>query len=160
MKSLILLAMITLSAPAFAFGPKATHEPLRPCTEDAAFDLTEEHAEWSETFYMLNANGQIVGVYSYKDDQIHAAVCDYLSSDELTVANEWYYWQEEGSANPQTFTVNSTYWMAQDEGLSSLFVKKASATGEITAAFTVVGWDGEGHEHNVRADIVTFKKVY
>ncbi len=156
MKSLILFALISLSTSAFAYEPTA----LKPCSEDAAFDLTEEHAEWTETFYMLNKKGQIVGAYSYKEDQIHAAVCDYISDDNLTVANEWYYWEADGSANPAAFSKNSTYWMAQDEGQSFFDVKKESKKGEITAVFTIVGWDENGNDHNVRVDEVTFKKAY
>ncbi len=154
MKLLLLLtALFSISA------MSAEVKPLKACGEYAALDLAEDHKDWTETFNMLNTKGEIVGVYSYKDTEIHSAVCDYVSSDELTVANEWYYWDGEDSANPATFN-ESQYWMSQDEGQAFFDVLKTSAKGEITVQFKILGWDDEGREIIVRDEVLTFKKAY
>lgn len=156
MKFLLLLTVL-FSTSAFS----AEVKPLKACSEYAALDLAEDHKEWTETFNMLNAKGEVVGIYSYKDEEIHSAVCDYVSDDtEMTIANEWYYWEGEESANPATFDNKTEYWMAQDEGQAFFSVLKTSKTGEIIVQFHIIGFDGEGETVIVRNEVLTFKKAY
>lgn len=156
MKTLLLLTLL-VSTQLFAEDLK----PLKACGEYAAVDLAEEHSEWTETFYMLNAKKEVVGAFSYKDGEIHAAVCDYIEAENVTVANEWYYWQKsELSANPKDWKKETHYWIAQDKGQAFFSILKTSATGEVTIKFSVMGFDEEGDDVEMRTDVLTFKKAY
>ncbi|MBC7713864.1 MAG: hypothetical protein H7177_11025 [Rhizobacter sp.] len=154
MKTLLLLALLTTTQ---LFAREST--PLKACGNYASQDLTEEHDEWEHTYYMLNAKQEVVGAFSFKEGEIHAQVCEYIEADKITVANEWYYWQNtELSANPSDWTNKNHYWLAQDEGSVFLTVLKTSATGEVTVKMSIMGYDEEGDDVEMRTDVLTFKK--
>ncbi|MBC7427074.1 MAG: hypothetical protein H7336_00590 [Bacteriovorax sp.] len=154
MKTLLILALFT-SAQLFASETK----PLKACGNYAAQDLMEEHVEWDHTYYMLNADQKVVGAFSVKGNEIQAQVCEYIAADNVTVANEWYYWQNtELSANPADWSVDNHYRIAQDEGSAFFQVLKTSNSGEVTIKFSVMGADEEGNDVEMRTDVLTFNK--
>ena len=156
MKFLLLLTILVTTT-LMAAQPTS----LKPCGEYAAVDLAEDHKEWTETFNMVNAKGEVVGIYSYRDNEIHAGVCEYIADDNLTVASEWYYWEnDDASANPAEFKKGIHYWMAQDEGQAFFMLNNTSSTGEVTVQFSVIGFDEEGDDVELRREILTFKKAY
>lgn len=156
MKFLILLTIL-VSTNLFAAQPTS----LKPCGEYAAIDLAEDHKEWTETFNMVNSKGEVVGIYSYRDNEIHAGVCEYIESENVTVANEWYYWQnDDASANPAEFKKGIHYWLAQDEGQAFFMVNNENAKGEVSVNFSVIGFDEEGDDVELRREVLTFKKAF
>jgi hypothetical protein len=141
MKTLLIAAGLSLlTTSAFA----ATK--LKACSASDLVDLKTTIKEWSaegltESKYMANAEGKILGFYAWNvaGDEIYAEVCEYLSTDELTVASNWYYWEAEGSADPTTWKKGEAKMLAQDEGIVTLTVSKPSAKGDISAVLEILG---------------------
>lgn len=157
MKMLIILSSLLVLASAQAMA--ADSKELRPCKSDEVKELIYDQNKDMNNSYMQNAKGEIVGVYSWADGEVFAEVCEYFNSD-LTVANEWYYWQsDDGSSNPSKWTKGDFYEIAQDEGLAGLTVLKSSKKGEVTVRFEVIGWDGEGEQHSVKSQVLSLKPL-
>lgn len=93
---------------------------------------------------MKNSKKETVGFYVWNSDEnsMYAEVCENINS-EFTVANEWYYWDEETSSSPTSWTTGSNYGISQDEGLAELKVLKENQDGNITFKFTIIGWEDE-----------------
>lgn len=151
------LMLITLFVSTQTFA----QEGLRACRSEEIKKLVYDQNQDMENFHMLNQKGEIVGVYSHKDnDEVFAEVCEYIDS-EMTVANEWYYWQEEYnvSSNPQKWATGDYYTIAQDEGIAHLRVLNGHKKGEVTVTFEIEGWDGEGEAQILKSDTLTFRKI-
>lgn len=154
MKMLILLSVL-FSTQLFAKESKT----LRACKADEIQELIYDQNKDMKSLYMHNAKGEIVGVYSWEENDVYAEVCEYIDSD-LTVASEWYYWQNDGeSSNPAKWTKGDFFVIAQDEGLANISVLKASKKGEVSFKFEILGWDGEGEEQTMKSEVLTLRQV-
>lgn len=157
MKTLLIAAGLSLlTTSAFA----AT--PLKPCSADQLKNLKDTIKEWkqkglTEAKLINNAQGKTLGFYSFNKagDEIYAEVCEYLSTDELTVASEWYYWEEENSADPKTWKKGEGNLIAQDEGTAVITVTKASPTGDIIGTIEIEGVE----EEIIKKDTIRFVTI-
>lgn len=136
--------------------------PLKPCSADELKDLKVTIKEWkekglTETKLINNAQGKTLGFYSFNKagDDIYAEVCEYLSTDELTVASQWYYWEEENSADPKTWKKGEGNLIAQDEGTAVITVTKASPTGDIIGTIEIEGVE----EDILKKDTIRFVTI-
>lgn len=156
MKSICLILCVLVSTQLMA------DETLHACKADEIKELVYDQNKDMENFHMINSKGEIVGVYSHKDnDEVYAEVCEYIDA-EMTVANEWYYWQEDHgvSSNPSKWARGDYYTIAQDEGIARLTVLDGSKKGEVTVKFEIEGWDGETEiTHILKTDTLTFRKI-
>lgn len=132
---------------------------LRACKSDEIKELIYDQNKDMASAYMMNAKNEIVGVYSWAEGEVYAEVCEYINSD-LTIANEWYYWQnDDASSNPSKWSKGDFYEIAQDEGLANLTVLKSSKKGAVSVRFEIVGWDGDGKELTVKSEVLAFKPL-
>ena len=156
MKTLIFGLMFTLSFSAMA-------RELKACSRSQLVSLEESIADWvnrgfTEVNYLTNRKDDVVGFYTWST--VHgmiSEVCEYLGQDNLTVADIWYYWDNDASEDPSTWTVGESYRVSQDEGIAYFEVLAVSAES-VTARLTITGWDEELAEHEVRNTVVTFKR--
>lgn len=157
MKTLILGLILTLSFSANA-------RELKACSGPQLVSLEESLADWvkdgfTEVSYLTNSKDAVVGFYTWsKDGGIISEVCEYVGRDDLTVADTWYYWDnDETSEDPSTWTVGQNLRVSQDEGIA-YFEVLATSDETVTAKMTIIGWDGESNDHEVRNTLVTFNR--
>lgn len=161
MKKLI-IAILTV----FALPALASYKPLAPCDERDLHLMEEDIDEWKrddgfvQIFYIKNLSGQILGYFSTDLDQsIHASVCDSVFHDDYTVANEWYYWdQERENVDPRTWKKDFTYRVSQDEGIAYIKVLRADRKGQVKAELKVMGWHEGPDLIRMRSSLVTFEE--
>lgn len=106
---------------------------------------------------MKNSKNETVGFYAWNSDEdsMYAEICEYIDN-EFTVANEWYYWDENTSSNPTSWIKGSTYGISQDEGLAELQVLKANKNGDVIFKLTIIGWADED-QLNFRESVLTLE---
>lgn len=151
MKMLMLLSLMLLSTQGMA------GETLRACTSDEIKELIYDQNKDMQSKYMHNQKGEIVGVYSWEDGDVYAEVCEYINAD-MTVANEWYYWQnDDDNSAPSSWKKGDTLVIAQDEGLANIHVLKSSKNGNVTFRFEIIGWDDEGEQHILKSEDLNLK---
>jgi hypothetical protein len=99
----------------------------------------------------------VVGVYaSDVDNGAYARVCQYFFIDDMTVANEWYYWDSETSSAPAKWRKGESLFMSQDEGKLAFKVLSKTTTG-MKLKWDIVGW-GEGDEEIIHSEVLTLTK--
>lgn len=157
MKTLIFGLMLTLSFSAMA-------RELKACSSSQLVSLEESIADWvkdgfTEVNYLTNSKDDVVGFYTWSSDGgMISEVCEYVGQDNLTVADTWYYWDnDETSEDPSTWSVGESLRVSQDEGIA-YFEVLAVSDETVTAKMTIIGWDEESTDHEVRNTIVTFKR--
>lgn len=159
MKMLSILFSLSILASFQALAADSTS--LRACKSEEVKELIDDQNDEMKmkNSYMVNAKGDIVGVYSWAEGEVHAEVCEYINSD-LTIASEWFYWQnDDASSNPAKWSKGELYEIAQDEGLAHLTVVKASKKGEVSVRFEIIGWNGDGQELTVKSEVLGFKPL-
>ena len=153
MKMLMILSLL-VSTQLMANDSKS----LRACKSDEVKELISYQNEKMQNMFMQNAKGEIVGVYSWEDGEVYAEVCEYIKTD-MTVASEWYYWQnDDGSSNPAKWTKGDFYVLAQDEGLANITVLKGSKKGAASIRFDIIGWGEEG-EHVFKSEVLSLRAL-
>jgi len=156
MKKLIFGLILTLSFSAMA-------RELKACSSTQLVSLEESIADWvkdgfTEVNYLTNSKDDVVGFYTWSTDGgMISEVCEYVGQDNLTVADTWYYWDNDASEDPSTWTVGESYRVSQDEGIAYFEVLAVSAES-VTARLTITGWDEDSADHEVRNTVVTFKR--
>lgn len=157
MKTLLLGLILT-----FSFS--ATARELKACSSSQLVSLEESIADWvkegfTEVNYLTNSKDVVVGFYAWsKEGGMISEVCEYVGQDDLTVADTWYYWDnDDTSENPSTWTVGESYRISQDEGIAYFEVLSVSDVS-VEARMTVIGWDEDSADHEVRNTVVTFKR--
>lgn len=154
MKSLIILSLL-FSAQVMANDSQT----LRACKSDEIKELIYDQNKDMQSKYMQNSKGEIVGVYSWEEGAVYAEVCEYINSD-MTVANEWYYWQnDDESSNPAKWLKGDSFEIAQDEGLANITVLKGSKKGDVSFRFEIIGWDGEGEQHTLKNEVLSLRSL-
>lgn len=157
MKFLILLSVL------FSFQVSANEhaKKLRACRADEIAKLVSETNKDMNSLHMTNIKGEIVGIYSWAEGEVFAEVCDYLQVADvnMTYSNDWFYWNSDSSSNPSNWSKSDFYELHQDEGISKIEVLKASKKGEVSFKFTIVGWDGEGIEHDLHTELLSLKSI-
>ncbi len=164
MKKTLFTITTLLGLNSFAFSKAVT-----PCSDKQLINLESTIQEWkkdegfSNIYYIKNLKGQILGYYSTQADSdqdgIHAEICDYVFQDDLTVSNEWYYWDQYGTSTyPSKWKTNQNHRISQDEGIAYFKVIKAGRDGNIKAKLKVVGWNDSQDEIVVRSSVVLFEK--
>lgn len=153
---------ITVLCLSFSASLLAAPKNIKPCDATGLKLLTNSIAGAQKDGYtnvkiMKNTAGKTLGFFSWgkEGSVIKSEICEYLESDDLTVANEWYYWDSEFKPNPAKWQINNVYLMSQDEGTATMKLLKSSATGDVTVQLTVQGM-GDEDLVDVRQDIVTF----
>lgn len=162
--SKLILALAVL----FSINSFASVKPVAPCNDKQLARLEMSIQDWkkdegySNIYYIKNLKGQILGYYSTETDDrdgIHAEICDYVYQDDLTVSNDWYYWDQYGkSTHPTKWNKNDTLRISQDEGFAYFKVLTANKNGNIKADFKVVGWADSDDEIVVRASLIVLEK--
>lgn len=145
-------------------GAFATETPIAACTVKQLAELEVEIVRWEadgyrNIRYLRNGSGDILGFFASDGEiDVYAEVCESIDDSNLTVSNEWYYWDDgRAKSEPATWKAGQAFRISQDEGLATIRVVEPSDAGPVTAVLTILGWDENSVEHIVRQDTVTFQ---
>lgn len=158
MKNMI-LGLILISG---AISAHAAPQRLAPCDARGISALKESILDkradgFVNVKLMTNTNGKVLGFYTWNKagDDMYAEVCEYLETREYVAASQWYYWENDGyKTNPASWVKGASYFIAQDEGTSTMKLLKPSVDGNITVLMDIEGTDEEAGV--VRREIVNF----
>ena len=158
MKSLMIVLGLTLAASAVAAPKKLAVCDAQDLKSLAGSILDAKKDGLVNAKLMKNLDGKTVGFYAFNKngDDMMAEVCEYMETDAMTVASNWYYWETDGvTTNPAAWTRNGSYSIRQDEGGADLKMLKADAKGNVKLEISILGM-GEDDFVEVRKDVVLF----
>lgn len=141
LRSVIALTLLSLSFSSLAVD-------IKPCRDKSLKYLNESIEEAKEdglknVKLLRDSNKNVVGYYAWISREYEDArmgVCDSFSDFKNTVASEWFYWDNNASANPSKWKVGQVHRITQDEGGVDVKVLKASASGDVSLEVSVLGF--------------------